>query len=69
MIIGEENEDMTREEAIRRIKIVIKCMECDETALCYDSYLHPVCELYVDKERLSLSDALNMAIQALEQEK
>ena len=59
---------MTKNEAIRRIKIVFKCMNCPEDKQCYDSNLRPMCEYYADKEKLRLSDALNKAIESLEEE-
>ena len=56
---------MTNEEAKKRIEIQLRCMECDENTLCYGNDLVTICDVYDDSVRLSLKEALNVAIKAL----
>lgn len=58
---------MTREVAIKRLNIWLKCVNCPEDKQCYDSYLHTICEDYDYGEEVSVEEAVKIAIQALEQ--
>lgn len=59
---------MTREEAIKRLNVWLKCANCPEDKQCYDKYLHTICEDYDYGEEVSIEEAMMMAIEALEQE-
>ena len=57
---------MTREEAIRCIQVWRTCHTCSTYKSCYDEKNNTLCELYHDMDRLDFSEALDMAIEALE---
>ena len=60
---------MTNEEAKKRIEIELKCMNCDENTLCYGADLVTLCNVYDDSVKLSLKEALKVAVEALNKEK
>ena len=57
---------MTREEAKKRLEVWLICGECPEDKQCYDSYLHSTCEYTDYCDEVSLTDAVKVAISALE---
>lgn len=59
---------MTRENAKKRLEVLLKCMDCPEDKQCYDSYLHSTCEYTDYCDETPISEAVKVAIKALEQE-
>lgn len=59
---------MTKEEAKKRLKVWLICMNCPEDKLCYDSHLHSLCEYTDYCEDVSISEAIMVAIEALDNE-
>ena len=59
---------MTKEEAKKRLEIWLICMDCPEDKLCYDSHLHSLCEYTDYCDDVSISEAIKVAIEALDSE-
>lgn len=59
---------MTREEAKKRLEVRLICAKCPEDKMCYDSYLHSICEYTDYCDEVPIEEAVKVAIEALEQE-
>lgn len=58
---------MTREAAIKRLEIWLKCVDCPEDKKCYGKHLETLCEYYDYIEEHAMNEAVKKAIEALEQ--
>lgn len=59
---------MTREEAKKRLEVRLICAKCPEDKMCYDSYLHSICEYTDYCDEVPIEEAVKVAIEVLEQE-
>lgn len=60
---------MTEQEAKRRLEVWLKCGDCPEDKQCYDSHLHSTCEYSDYCDETPISEAVKVAIKALERER
>lgn len=64
----EKEYKMTRKEAIKRLKIFVKCLNCPEDKPCYDPNLGIKCKYSDCVVNVDLEEAIKIVTQALEHE-
>lgn len=64
--LSEEPEKMTIEEAVKRLKIWLKCSECPDSKPCYDSYLVSLCDYNDIRENVSMFEAVETIVKFFE---
>ena len=59
-------DNMTIEEAVKRLKVWLKCSSCPDTKPCYDSYLVSLCDYNDIRENVSMFQAVETIIKFFE---
>ena len=65
-VLSKASGKMTIEEAVKRLKIWLKCSECPDSKPCYDSYLVSLCDYNDIRENVSMFEAVETIVKFFE---